>query len=84
MRHQLRFFTQANRADQRDRLPRAEGPRAGHALPSQRSRIFAAHPGFYKRFIDEDEAANVRGLQELAERFAPLAMLWRVALAGDE
>lgn len=83
-RHQFRLLAEADCADEGDRLPRAERSSARHPLSAQRAGVLSSHPSFYERFVDEDEAANVLRSQEFAERFAPLAVLRRVAFEGDE
>ena len=83
-RHDLRLLAEADGADERDRLPRTEWPRAGDAMTAQRATVLTAHPGFDEGFVDEDEAAQVRFLEERAEFLSAFVMLGRVAFDGDE
>ena len=55
-RHDLGFLAEPDRADERDRFPRAKRPQALHALAAKRSPVLATHSGLHKRLVDKDEA----------------------------
>lgn len=82
--HELRPLAESDGADERDRLPRAARARPDDTFAAQRARVLAAHAGLDEGFVDEDEAAQVRFLEERAEFFAPLSVLGRVSFEGDE
>jgi len=83
-RHDLGFLAEPDRADERYGFPRSKRPQALHALAAKRSPVFATHSGLHKGLVDEDEAFEIRLVQERAEFFAALEILWRVALRRDE
>ena len=84
MRHQLRAASETDRADERERLPRAKRPGTDGALAARSPAVLTTHARLAERLVEEDQATLADRFDERAERFAPLAMLRGVALDRDE